>query len=300
VPTLLLVPVIVAVWARALDRSLTVVSGGATKPRAETDGALAGPAPLQPRFVPQLTSGATGAIAAKELRYFAREPRRRVQLAQIVVLGIGGPLYYAIKVGHAPGGAVLVASLAGYVAIVGAMNQFGFDGGALWIDVVAGNLVRDELVGKNLALLIEVLPVVLVSSVVLAALTGGWVYVPAALLLAAAGLGAGLGVANVISVRFPQRLPEARSPFAGRAAGQGCVTSLVLFAAMIGQAVILAPVAIAAGLCVSLAPAALVVVAPLCAVYGFGLWRAGVAMSERWAAWRQPELLLAVDARRDG
>jgi ABC-2 type transport system permease protein len=305
-PALILVPLFVSVWGRALDRSLTVVSGGATKARrAATDDADAivgaaapAPAPLRPRYVRRLPAGATGAIAAKELRYVARDPRRKVQLAQIVVLGIGGPLYYAIKVGHAPRGAVLIASLAGYVAIVGAMNQFGFDGGALWVDIVAGNVVRDELVGKNLALLVEVLPVVLVSSVALAVFTGGWIYVPAALLLAAAGLGAGMGVANVVSVRYPVRLPESRSPFAGRAAGQGCVTSLVLTLAAVLQAVILAPVAIAAGLCVAFAPLALVIVAPACAVYGYGLWQAGTKMAERWAWWRQPELLLAVDARR--
>jgi len=101
-----------------------------------------------------------------------------------------------------------------------------------------------------------------------------------------------------VSVRFPQRLPEARSPFAGRAAGQGCVTSFVLFAAMIVQGVILLPVALAGAVCVAVAPLALLVVAPLCTAYGYGLWRAGVTMAERWAFWRQPELLLAVDASR--
>jgi ABC-2 type transport system permease protein len=299
-PALIVIPVFLAVWGRALERSLTVVTGGATSSKARaTDAERLGPAPLRPRFIPRLPSGATGAIAAKELRYVMRDPRRKVGLAQIVVLGIGGPLYYAIRVGHAPRGAVLAASLAGYVAIVGAMNQFGFDGGALWVDIVAGNVVHDELVGKNLALLVEVLPVVLVSSVALAVFTGGWVYVPVALLLAAAGIGAGLGVANVVSVRFPMRLPEGRSPFAGRAAGQGCMTSLVIMLAAIVQAVILAPVAIAATVCVAVAPVALLIVAPVSALYGYGLWRAGVGMAERWAWWRQPELLLAVDARRE-
>jgi ABC-2 type transport system permease protein len=295
-PALVLVPFLVIVWGRALERSLTVVSGGATKQRKADAGEEA--SALAPHYARRLPAGPIGAVAAKELRYIGRDPRRRVNLAQIVVIGIGGPLYYAIRAQHAPQGAVLAASLAGYVAIVAAMNQFGFDGGALWIDIVAGNLVRAEIIGKNLALLVEVAPVVFVSSVVLAAFTGGWVYVPAALLLAFAGIGAGLAVANVVSVRYPQRLPETLSPFGGRASGQGCATVLIMALAMIVQAVLLAPVAVAAALCATFAPLALVVVAPACAVYGYGLWHAGVGIAERWAWWRQPELLLAVDARR--
>jgi len=62
--------------------------------------------------------------------------------------------------------------------------------------------------------------------------------------------------------------------------------------------VLLTPVAIAVGVSAARWPAALVVVAPSCALYGYALWRRGVAMAVRWAWWRQPELLLAVDPRR--
>jgi hypothetical protein len=232
------------------------------------------------------------------LRYVARDPRRKVAFAQLLVLGVGGPIWFAIRAGSLSPGSVLIASLAGYVALLGAANQFGFDGGALWIDIVAGNRIRDELVGKNAALLVQLLPIVLVSSVVLAAVSGGWLYVPVALVIATAGLGAGLAVANVMSVRFPQRVPETKSPFGGNAGGQGCVTTLVFFAGMIVQGVLLSPVAIASALCVAFWPTGLIIVAPACALYGYLLWRQGTAMAERWAWWRQPELLLAVDPRR--
>lgn len=178
------------------------------------------------------------------------------------------------------------------------MNQFGFDGGALWLDIVAGNDIHAELLGKNIALAIQVLPVVLLGSVVLAAASGGWVYIPVALVIACAGLGAGLAVANVMSVRVPQRIPETKNPFGGGAGGQGCVTALLLLLGVLAQGVLLTPVVVATSVCVAEAPAALVVVAPACAVYGYVLWRAGIAMAERWAWWRQPELLLAVDPRR--
>jgi hypothetical protein len=133
---------------------------------------------------------------------------------------------------------------------------------------------------------------------VLAVVSGGWIYVPAAVVVSAAGLGAGLAVANVVSVRFPQRLPETRSPFGGAAGGQGCITALILLVAIMVQGLLLAPVAIATGVCIALWPVGLVIVVPACAGYGYLLWRQGIAIAEGWAWWRQPELLLAVDPRR--
>lgn len=297
VPAIIVVPLLLAAWNGALERSLTVVTGGATKTRVAIDPSSA--STLLPRRIPFLRPTPWGAVAAKELRYVARDPRRKIAFAQIVLFGVGGPVYIAIRSGDSiPRGSVVAASLAGYLAIVGAMNQFGFDGGAIWINIVAGNRIRDQLVGKNFALLVQVLPIVLVGSVILAAASGGWLYIPAALVIAAAGLGAGLAVANVVSVRYPVRVPETKSPFGGAAGGQGCVTGLLIMVAVVVQTVLLSPVAIAAAVCVAVSPVWLVVVAPACAAYGYGLWRAGVAIAERWAWWRQPELLLAVDPRR--
>jgi len=84
------------------------------------------------------------------------------------------------------------------------------------------------------------------------------------------------------------------APFGTSQGGQGCVTGLMLLLAMAVQGVLLAPVAIAAGLCASFAPAALLVVAPACAVYGGLLWWAGLGVAVRWAWWRQAEILEAI------
>jgi ABC-2 type transport system permease protein len=296
VPALIVLPLLLGAWGRALDRSLTVVTGGATNARVTS--AKRRSSSLLPRGIPFLRPNRWGAVAAKELRYVAREPRRKIAFAQLLVLGLGGPIWFGVRAGSLAPGSVLIASLAGYLALLGAANQFGFDGGALWLDIVAGNLIRDELVGKNAALLVQMLPIVLVGSVVLAAFSGGWIYIPVALVIATAGLGAGLAVANVMSVRYPMRIPETKSPFGGTGGGQGCVTTLAFFAGIVVQGLLLSPVAIASALCVALWPTGLVIVAPACAVYGYVLWRQGTAMAERWAWWRQPELLLAVDPRR--
>jgi ABC-2 type transport system permease protein len=222
-----------------------------------------------------------------------------VLLLNSVLLGAGLPLYFGITTGASLSpGAVLLASLAGYVTILNSMNQFGFDGGALWLDVVAGQVVRAELIGKNVATAVMVVPGILVAAVVLAAFSGGWLFVPAAVVLGVAGVGVGLSVANVTSVRLPQRLPDTRSPFGRGGSGNGCVTVLAVMLAMAIQALLLSPVVIAAAIAVVVNPWLLAVVAPAAAGYGFLLWRAGLRVAGEWAWWRQPELLLAVDPRR--
>jgi hypothetical protein len=178
------------------------------------------------------------------------------------------------------------------------MNQFGFDGGALWLDVVAGQVVRTELIGKNVATVVTVVPGIVVAAVVLAVFSGGWLFVPAAVVLGIAGTGVGLSVANVTSVRLPQRLPDSRSPFARGGSGNGCVTAMATLLALLIQGVLLSPVAIATAIAIALYPPLLAVVALAAAGYALLLWRAGLSMAESWAWWRQPELLLAVDPRR--
>jgi ABC-2 type transport system permease protein len=251
-----------------------------------------------PARLPFISATPWGAVAAKELRYVAREPRRKMLLFNSVLIGAALPLYFGLTQGSLSPAVVLFASLAGYVTVLNSMNQYGFDGGALWIDVVVGAVVRSELIGKNIATLVLVLPAVSAAAVILAAFSGGWRFVPAAIVLGAAGVGIGLSVANVTSVRFPQRLPEARSPFAGRGAGAGCGTAVAMMGALLVQGVLLLPVAIATGVALAVFPLALVVVAPAAALYAFVLWRVGLRIAEEWAVWRQPELLAAVDPRR--
>jgi ABC-2 type transport system permease protein len=293
-----LLPVVIAVWAAALDRSLTVVTGGMTVRKRERGPRRTGLALLFDRL-PFVTPTAVGAVAARELRYVARDPKRKVVVINSLLLGLGGPLYFALRAGGglAPG-TVLLSSVAGFIALLGSMNQFGFEGGALWLDIVAGNVTHDELLGKNLALAVQVVPVMAIAGVALAIVSGGWLFLPGALVMGLGGLGARLAVANVASVRFPQRLADNRNPFAGGGAGQGCGTSMLITMCLFVQWIVLTPVAIA-GVIIALGGAAYTLaLAPAVAVYGFMLWKVGLGMASRWAFWRQPELLLAVDPRR--
>lgn len=60
------------------------------------------------------------------------------------------------------------------------INQYGYEGGAHWMNVVAGTDVRADLSGKNFALAAWVLAMVAAVAVALAAVSGGWVWVPVA------------------------------------------------------------------------------------------------------------------------
>lgn len=295
VPALVLVPLLLHLWGRALERSLTVVAAGeAGARRARSGQGLLG------GWLDLAARGPWGAAAARELRYFRRDPRRKLTLVTSVLLGAGIPLWFSTRGGGLDQRSVLLASLAGFIALLASNNQIGFDGRALWLDAVSGRSLGAVLAGKNVATALVVLPIVTVVGAGIAATTGGWAYLPVAVGLALAGLAAGLATADVVSVRFPVRLPESQNPFAGSGGGQGCTTSLVLSACWLVQSLLLAPVLAGAGVALVVGGWAYVVVVPLALAYGLGLWRLGLFVAARTADGRLPELLAEVDPTQAG
>src|SRR5205814_1080518 len=83
--------------------------------------------------------------------------------------------------------------------------------------------------------------------------------------------------------------------FDGAGAGQGCGTAVIVMCCFIVQWLLLAPLGIAGLLLVTIGPAASIVVVPLALGYGALMWRVGLDVAERWAFWRQAELLAAID-----
>jgi ABC-2 type transport system permease protein len=143
IPSIILIGLALQGWAWALKRSTVVVSGGqtSTKPVVVAAGAL----PLLFRRLPFVRATPWGAVAAKELHYAKRDPRRKIQLFNSAVIGVGLPVGIAIKSGAIGPRSVLLTTLVGYVLILNALNQFGADGGALWVHIVSGDTVRDTL-----------------------------------------------------------------------------------------------------------------------------------------------------------
>lgn len=278
-------------WATALDRALTTVEASRSRNGRRVTPLFSGPLRLLPRT-------RLGAVAAKELHYLVRDPRRRVLLLSSLVLPVAMVFPVIARSGPLEPRTTLAAL--GVTLATGqiALNQFGLDGTALWLNVAAANDTSADLTGKNLAVLLTVLPLVLLTAVVLATITGGWVYVPLVLVLAVAVSGVQLGVGNVTSVRVPQPVPESSTNAWAANTGQGCAGAVLVLAAFFLQVVLLVPVAIA--LAVGLGTSSVVLVLALSGAlaYGGGLWWFGRRSAVRWLWWRQPELLEVISPRR--
>jgi ABC-2 type transport system permease protein len=277
-------------WAWAIDRL-----GTTPEPQARTKPSQLD---LFARPLAWLPRTRTGAVAAKELRYLWREPRRRVNALLPVMIPMMALIAERLRGGRLDHRTVLVAAS---VAVLGSgtfFNQFGTDGQAFWTNVSAGDAAEADLLGKGGAAAVFLLGAGIVMATVLAAISGGWAYLPVAVGVAAGTCGAGLAVAAVISVRAPFPMPDARNLFAAGGSGAGCAVALLQLVGLLGQAVLALPIALLtlAGLLWS--TPLLVAVTVIGPGYGWLVWRMGVRRAARFAQPRQPELLDAVSPRR--
>ena len=276
-------------WAWALDRL-----GTTPEPQARTKPSQRN---LFARPFGWLPRTRTGAVAAKELRYLWREPRRRVNALLPVMIPLLAIVASRLRGGHLDHRTVLITAS---VAVLGTgtfFNQFGTDGQAFWSNVAAGDDARADLLGKGTAAGVFLMSAAVIISVVLAAISGGWTYVPVALGVAAGTCGAGLAVASVISVRAPFPMPDARNLFAAGGSGAGCAVALIQLVGLLVQGLLAIPIAAltVGGLVWTPLLAVVTVVGP---IYGWFIWRTGIARAARWAQPRQPELLSAVSPQR--
>lgn len=251
--------------------------------------------PLFPAAVRFLPRNRVGAVIAKELRYAWRDPRRRVQVVVNLAMPSAGIALIAVQGRTWPTEVLLAASVGSLVAL-NALNFFGLDGPGYWVHVITGGDPREDLMGKDLALVVEVVPLVTLAAVALAVISGGWAYVPAALLLAFPVIGVQTAVGNIVSVLLPQPLPQTGNPWASTS-GQGCVTGLLVMLAMVGELILLVPIAVAVATAAVLSPPWLVVAIPVAFAYGALMWWFGLRIAAGQLRGREPELLAKVDLR---
>jgi ABC-2 type transport system permease protein len=294
-----LVAVAIAVWAVAIPRALTAtdIAGNtehADRRRARTPS-------LFPRFSGFLPRNRAGAVAAKELRYYVRDPRRRGPLIAALVLP-GLFLFTTLRDAQSrPGATTLLALIALLPASGLTLNQFGLDGAALWSTIVAGDDPAADLTGKNIATATLVAPLLLIPALATAAVTHGWGYLPLTIGLAPGMLGVILAIGNIVSALAPYALPDRKNPLAANP-GQGCVGGLAAMAALLVDVMILLPVGAltAYGLnSLSLSTASLVAVA-FTTAYGGTAWLIGRHVAANHLRTRMPEVLEAVSPRQAG
>jgi len=286
-------------------------------PQLEVEGGRGARPSLYPRpLAALLPANRLGAVAAKELRYYARHPRMRVQWLTAGLFAIALPLFFILSSrtgppspGPGPQGSpglggghphlVFTALIGIYAAVNQAvLNQFGAEGAAYWTNVVAGGDPRDDLAGKSLALALPTLSIVTVVSLVIGVLTGGLAWVPLTLCLAVGLIGASLAVGMFTSVHSAFPLSEGTNLWGGRGSGQGCAAGMTQLLAMVIAGMLCAPLGVLVGIGVAWWPPGLVIAAPVSVVYGVALWRFGLFLAADWLRGHQPELLASLSPRR--
>lgn len=289
------VVLLLAWWHRTLARSLTTADASSSIPTR------ARPKPFA-AHLPQLT-GRAGAVAAKDLRYAWRDPRRKTAWVSALLLGAIVPSAAAATgTGLHPGTVFVVCSVAA-LAGMQSFNAIGLDGAATWVNLTTTDSPADlvaDLAGKNLAVTLIAVPALAAVGVTLAALSGGWGLLPLALAAAGCLLGVALGVGNMLSVRAPYAVPERPTgAFATTGAGQGCAIGLL---ALLGLASVLALLVPPAAVML-----ALYTVAPdgwgllglvLLPAYGAAICWVGRRLAAAALLERMPEVLAAISPKR--
>jgi hypothetical protein len=138
-------------------------------------------------------------------------------------------------------------------------------------------------------------------TVVLAALTRGWLYGLVAVSLSVAVLGSMIAAGNLTSVLVPQPQPEVSGNlWSLNSTGSGFTAGLGQMAALLASAVLLLPLAVATIIGLVVWPPALAIAALAAPPYGLLLLWIGRRVAARWVRAHQPELLAALNPRRNG
>ena len=273
-------------WVRSLGRALVTAdtSTGSSRRRGAA--------------LPLARYGLRGTVAARFWVYQRRDPLSLIYWAMTVVLmvvvsastilGTAGPQQHPAVV---IGSAVVGAGLVGYFHA----NSVGLTGPPFVIEALAltsRRALRAYFSGQNIAIGMIAAPLLTAISFGLAAAIRHPDQAVPAIAVALAGLGAALGLANILTVTMPYPMAtRAGSPMLQAAPGYGSYTFGGILASVAGVAVAVTPVIVAAAF-TSTAPAPVRAPALIIgsAAYGLALACAGVRYAAREAESKLPEL----------
>jgi ABC-2 type transport system permease protein len=230
-------------WANVVSTERLALSSprpgsGGKRMRTAIGGLRSGP-------IAWLPAGPVGAVAARTIRTKFRTPRQAVNTVTALVIGAGvflvGPV---LDGGVTDDRLVLIGGLLHFAVLFDGNNSFGVDGPALWMEIQAGADARILARAKVLSSIgVMAIPATLLP-VGLAALSGGWAWLPAAWLLAAGALFAASGVSVATAALAPVAMPDSPNPLASGDTGQGCLAAVMLVIGLIVLAVVSAPVGV--------------------------------------------------------
>ncbi len=251
-----------------------------------------------------LPAGPVGTLAARTLRIKFRTPREAVNTIVALLLGVGalGALPFIAStdglVAIDDGRLVLTAGLLHFAVLFEGNNAYGYDGPPLWSEVAAGADGRALSRSKALASVSVITPAALVLVVLLAAVSGGWAWLPAGLLLVLGSILLATAASVLSAAIAPFSLPDSPNPLAAGDAGQGCLAGSVLTAGMVVLTLISLPVALAVFWAASRGPGPTAAVAVAAPLLGGGLLVAALVGADRLLRGREPELVAKVTPAR--
>ncbi len=218
---LALAMVVLVVALRVWD---SLLRGALENPRA-TSGGRAAARDTGLGWFGWLPATPTGAVAARCITYWRRDPRYVTSVTLILLLPLG--LMLPPLTGSSIRWSLAMAPLAGYLLGWGTHNDIAYDGTAFWAHVATGVSGRADRLGR-------LAPTAMVGSVLLpgyatlaCAVTGLWSLWPAIFGLGLGFLLIGFGVASVMSALKPYPVPgPGENPF-GAPPGSSALTVFV-------------------------------------------------------------------------
>ena len=152
-----------------------------------------------------------GAVTAKEIRLWVRDPIRLTCLLIAVIVGAA-----ACAIPLATHGTHLLLPFSGILSVViagaCACNLYGNDGTSLWLTVMTPDGTRADIRGRQAAWLIVVAPYAVAVTIAFTALSGEHAAWPWVLGILPAVLGGAAGLAPIMSLVSVQPLDETGNP----------------------------------------------------------------------------------------
>jgi ABC-2 type transport system permease protein len=284
-------------WTRTIESAMLGTTSASSRATREKAGRDEGPvAALYPRLVRWLPRTRFGALTAREIRYWWRHPRRRAGLISLAAASIIIPFGLRVGTTSSGGGGLplpVTMMFAGVLLGLVLANQFGTDGSAYGLHVLAGVPGQAELRSRVAGLGLLTLPLVAIGGTAAAVITDALPQLPAALGTAAGAFGVSTGLSSIISVTAPYSMPDSTNPFAMNSGGGGA-KGLLSFAGMMGALALTSPLIISYFV---LTASWRWTILPVGVAWGLAAGWLGTSISGARLDRRSPEVLNAVTPR---
>ena len=275
-------------WKALLARALVTPAHNATASRSA--GKLG--------FFARFPATPTGAVAARALTYWVRDPRYSASLIIVPVLAV--VLIFAVQTGEGlPPVVLAIGPLVAFLLAFGISADISYDNTAFALHISSGVSGMADRAGRAIACAVFALPATLVAAVVPPIVIGRPEALPVLLGVSVGLLLSGLGLSSVFSARYTYNVPLPGENAFKTPPGSTGRTMLVQFIWMGMQFVISLPMLIPAALYLfGLGGVWGWVTLTLGIVYGSAALVAGIRIGGRWLDKRAPEVLLAVSVNK--